>query len=577
MKRFSTSLVAKIIFTLCWFTYALPKATSQNIPDPNFAAAIRAACPTCIDGANNLLAPAKALTELNVSFSNISDLSGIEGFTALHWLNCGNNKITNINMLPNNLQVFYCYSNQLTALPTLPEKLETLNCSSNYLLNNSFVNLPANLKKLFCWSNRISSLPSLPTTLKSLWCSFNPITVLPKLPSGLEELLCNGCQLSEVPSIPNSLIWLDCGSNKDITHLPELPSSLEILFCESNKLIALPILPQTLKKLDCGNQSLTVLPALPSSLEELYCYDNQIKSLPTLPSNLKRLTCSGNQLTTLPTLPNTLNFLDCGKNNLIDLPVLPTALKFFFCNKNQLSNLPSLPKGLNESWIFDNKITCLPTLPNSLFSLVLDNDDITCAPNYVDGLVVKNAIFVDIILPICSSTAPILVSGATLDNPSVTVGNTATLRAKATGSGIIKVRWQQKKATESSYTDINGSSSIYMPNTDIIYTTPPLTIPNNNVSFRAVFKSGCSEDVYSLPVTIRFADIGIIFSVGSGDWNNPSTWDCNCVPSATQNVVIKSGHKVALTPAMGPQSCKNLVIEPGAVFDAKGVFLSDPR
>ncbi|HAK78096.1 MAG TPA: hypothetical protein DCR35_17810 [Runella sp.] len=35
--------------------------TAQNIPDANFAAAIRSACPTCIDASNNLLPPAASL------------------------------------------------------------------------------------------------------------------------------------------------------------------------------------------------------------------------------------------------------------------------------------------------------------------------------------------------------------------------------------------------------------------------------------------------------------------------------------------------------------------------------------
>ena len=58
-------------------------AVAQNIPDANFAQAIREACPSCINSDDNLLGPAKSLTQLNVSSKGISDLTGIVGFTDL--------------------------------------------------------------------------------------------------------------------------------------------------------------------------------------------------------------------------------------------------------------------------------------------------------------------------------------------------------------------------------------------------------------------------------------------------------------------------------------------------------------
>ena len=97
----SIRIYGKLVFVLFFLASVSQKAISQNIPDANFANAIRADCPTCIDGANNLLPPAAGLTELNVSSKNITNLAGIEGFTALQWLNCGNNKIANILTLPN--------------------------------------------------------------------------------------------------------------------------------------------------------------------------------------------------------------------------------------------------------------------------------------------------------------------------------------------------------------------------------------------------------------------------------------------------------------------------------------------
>lgn len=66
-----------------------------------------------------------------------------------------------------------------------------------------------------------------------------------------------------------------------------------------------------------------------------------------------------------------------------------------------------------------------------------------------------------------------------------------------------------------------------------------------------------------------------IFSVSSGDWNNPSTWSCGCVPTKSDNVVIKSGFTVKATPLMGAYTCKNLSVENGGGFEIQGVFLAD--
>jgi len=57
------------------------------------------------------------VTNLNVSNSNISDLTGIEDFTALTTLNCSNNQLTNLDVSTNtSLTSLQCYNNQLTSL-----------------------------------------------------------------------------------------------------------------------------------------------------------------------------------------------------------------------------------------------------------------------------------------------------------------------------------------------------------------------------------------------------------------------------------------------------------------------------
>jgi hypothetical protein len=59
-----------------------------------------------------------------------------------------------------------------------------------------------------------------------------------------------------------------------------------------------------------------------------------------------------------------------------------------------------------------------------------------------------------------------------------------------------------------------------------------------------------------------------IESITSGNWNNPSTWSCECIPQSIHNVTIKAGHTVRLA-ANETGSCRNFVTEIGAVFDCK--------
>lgn len=69
-----------------------------------------------------------------------------------------------------------------------------------------------------------------------------------------------------------------------------------------------------------------------------------------------------------------------------------------------------------------------------------------------------------------------------------------------------------------------------------------------------------SSPVETMEVTIY----DIITSVLSGAWNSTSTWDCNCIPSATNSVVVASGHTVTLA---GDITVNNLAIEAGGILN----------
>lgn len=117
MMKTLTRLLLNWAALCCLF---MQNTSARNIPDPNFADAIREVCPACIDVNDNLTPAAQNLDSLDVFNSQISNLTGIEGFTNLTYLDCQSNYLDSLPGLPNGLTYLLCNSNQLTSLPAFP-------------------------------------------------------------------------------------------------------------------------------------------------------------------------------------------------------------------------------------------------------------------------------------------------------------------------------------------------------------------------------------------------------------------------------------------------------------------------
>jgi hypothetical protein len=177
---------------------------------------------------------AAAVTKLDVSKCNLTELDGLEYLTGL--------------------RILICKNNNLESLPPLPDSLVYLDCSDN----------------------EITKLPYLPDSLIELDCSNNKLKTLPNTPLSLEIFRCNDNALSELPALSDRLIFVFCNNNK-LTSLPELPSGLKVLNCSENKITALPFLPD--------------------SLTSIYYNDNLIKEAPTLPANIRNIGYEHNPIT----------------------------------------------------------------------------------------------------------------------------------------------------------------------------------------------------------------------------------------------------------------------------------------
>jgi len=141
------------------------------------------------------------VTSLNVRNLNISDLTGIEDFTALTNLTCYNNNLSALNISANTaLTTLFCYQNQLTSLDISQNtNLVTLYCSNNNLTSLD-VSHNTQLQYLYIHHNNISSIDlSHNTGLKHFYVENNQLTSL-DLDSNnqLERLWCYNNQLTEL-------------------------------------------------------------------------------------------------------------------------------------------------------------------------------------------------------------------------------------------------------------------------------------------------------------------------------------------------------------------------------------------
>ena len=178
-----------------------PGDTVIQFPDSAFEAAVRE---FIAKPKGNILASDVAeITELDVSDLLIADLTGIEYFTALEVLNCGENQLTALDASQNNV-----------------------------------------LKELYCWDNQLMMLDvSQNIAMNKLYCGVNQLTLLDiSHNTALEELNCDDNQLITLNVSQNlALKYLSCDYNQlttlDVSH----NTVLEILLCEENPLTELVI------------------------------------------------------------------------------------------------------------------------------------------------------------------------------------------------------------------------------------------------------------------------------------------------------------------------------------------------
>jgi Leucine-rich repeat (LRR) protein len=287
MRKFTHLFALLLTFVFCaGAASADVKIDAEHFPDAKFRQWVKE---EVAKGGNVLKdEQAAAVTELNLSFYglyDVSSLKGIEYFTALTSLCCDNNPIGTLDLSRNTaLEWLRCSGVGLTELDLSGNPaLKNLDCSSNRLTKLDLFDNPA-LESLNCSENQLAKLDLSDTpALSNLDCSGNKLTELDLSGTGaLTFLNCGGNELTELElfNLP-SLVGLDCPGNK----LTELDLSgngaLESLSCSANKLTKLDLSGNgALNSIDCSKNKLTELDlSAHTALERLYCGGNALTKL----------------------------------------------------------------------------------------------------------------------------------------------------------------------------------------------------------------------------------------------------------------------------------------------------------
>jgi len=381
---------------------------TTHIPDANFRAILDQK--HTVSWYNDNIASEYVLTNTINTIENLEcedegilDLTGIEDFIALTYLNCYSNQLTNLDLSANTaLTNLQCGSNQLANLNvTNNVALTYLSCHNNQLaiLNTSGATA---LADLFCNNNQIISLDvSSNTALILLNCHDNQLTTL-NVKNG------NNVNFSSFSAHSNPNLY--CINVDDASYAIENWTNID---------------PWTEFSVDCVNINLTRIPDINfrAKLQSLgyatnwydangvitngiigeYCYTSNISSILSLTvvnagiADLTGIegftaltylavyntltTTTPNQLTSIDLSNNTsLESFGCFRNQLTSLDVSNNiALRILFCNFNQLTSIDVSNNTLLTSLnCHNNQLTTLDVSVNtSLTFLTCDNNQLT--------------------------------------------------------------------------------------------------------------------------------------------------------------------------------------------------------
>lgn len=297
------------------------------------------------------LQEAAAVKRIEVPHCHIDQLTGIEHFINLEYLDCSENPLYDIDLscntklkvlktdasplgeldLSNNRHIdsLSCMHNGLSSLDLSNlSSLVYLECSDNFRMPSLDLSHNEKLTVLGCKGNRMPSLDiSNNPLLEQLWCYDNDLTSLDVTHNTeLRVLLCYMNKLSDLDISNNKkLQTFDCCYNRIATLDASANNELVYLGCWVNGLTELKLPEGTHDlRIDCQINALNELDLSNcKTVKNLNCSGNHISLLDlSVCSRLDTLNCSSNVLTNLDACScKHLSLLNCSDNPLEKLDI----------------------------------------------------------------------------------------------------------------------------------------------------------------------------------------------------------------------------------------------------------------
>lgn len=381
----------KKIFLLLLFIATITQAQIVNIPDANFKAKLINLGVDINSDGNIQFSEASLVRSLNLNYSNISNLIGIESFVSLKDLYCDYNQINTLNISGLvQLERLFCQENQLLNLDVSGLiSLKEIYCANNQITS---VNLNGvdNLQILNLSNNQLTSLDvSALSNLKELSCLNNQLTLLNV--TGLSNLEILSCGQNQLMSLNlnglSNLIYLSCPINQLASLNLSNLTNLKHLYCGVNLLNSLNVSSlNLLETLSTGYNQLNALDLSGlTNLRSLGCESNQLSVLMLTGVNLMSFNCINNQLSDVDVSSmSNLQYLYCGGNNILNLDCTnnPLLTQLYVNNSLQLQYIYA-KNGANETFTITN-------VPNLLF-ICSDEEQINTIQNLVASNIVVNS------------------------------------------------------------------------------------------------------------------------------------------------------------------------------------------
>lgn len=258
-------------FVIKTFGLYVVHANDVLIPDANFKAKlIQLGVDTNADGEIQQ-SEALAVTSLDVSNSNIADLTGFEYFLNVNTLNCSNNQLTALNL--DNFSQFI-----------------SLDCSNNQITSLNLDNIGFTMF-FKATANSLTSLSMNNTTAFQFYCDQNNLQTLDLTTASIAQMSCGNNQLTELLMSSSSVSFELACPNNLLTSLP-VSSTIQNLWCGNNLFTTLDFSNWT---------SLNILSVnLMPSLTSLYVKNGRNENVNfDSNSNLEFICADEGQLTTL--------------------------------------------------------------------------------------------------------------------------------------------------------------------------------------------------------------------------------------------------------------------------------------